>query len=78
MSVTYCGCVFVALGIQQAKRMRLIVLPCVSCPAVQYFFHVIGQTVRISEKKKVNEHKMCVLIFCTTFVRNISYSKNSA
>jgi hypothetical protein len=26
-------------------------------------------------KKKVTEHKMCVLIFCTTFVWNISRSK---
>jgi hypothetical protein len=26
-------------------------------------------------EKKVTEHKMCVLIFCTTFVWNIFYSK---
>jgi hypothetical protein len=25
--------------------------------------------------KKVTEHKMCVLIFCTTFISNISHSK---
>jgi hypothetical protein len=29
----------------------------------------------IFEKRKVTEHKMCVLIFCTTFVWNISHSK---
>jgi len=46
MSVTYYGCVFLALSIQQAMRMLLIVLLCVSCPAVIFvFFHVIGQTV---------------------------------
>jgi len=27
--------------------------------------------------KKVTEHKMCVLIFCTTFVWNISHSKKN-
>ena len=28
-------------------------------------------------EKKVTEHKMCVLIFCTTFVWNISHSKEN-
>ena len=31
--------------------------------------------VTILRKKKVTEHKMCVLIFSTTFVWNISHSK---
>ena len=31
------------------------------------FFHIISQTVRFSKKKKSIEHKMCVLIFSTTF-----------
>jgi len=30
-------CVFVALGMQHATRMRRIILPSVACPAVQYF-----------------------------------------
>ena len=29
----------------------------------------------IFEEKSVFEHKMCVLVFCTSFVRNISHSK---
>ena len=37
-------------------------------------FH-ISQTARFSER--VTEHKMCVLIFSTTFVWNISHSKNN-
>ena len=37
MSITYCECVFVALGIQHAKCMRRIILSSVACPAVQYF-----------------------------------------
>jgi len=37
-------------------------------------FHIISKTARFS-KKKVTEHKTCVLIFFTTFVWNISHSK---
>jgi len=35
--VTYSECVFVALIIQHAKRMRPIILACVACPSLQYF-----------------------------------------
>jgi hypothetical protein len=45
-----------------------------SCLALQYFT-TLCQTVRFSKKKKVAEHKMCVLIRSTIFVWNISYSK---
>jgi hypothetical protein len=39
------------------------------------FFHIISQTARISERKKLNTK--CVLIFSTTFVWNISHSKKN-
>jgi len=41
------------------------------------FFRIISQTARSSGEKFI-EHKMCVLIFSTSFFRNISNSKNSA
>ena len=39
--------------------------------------HIISQIARFS-KKKIIEHKMCVLIFSTTFVWNISHSKKNS
>jgi hypothetical protein len=73
MSITHSEYVFVTLVIQQAKRMRHIVicgLPgSTNCP----HFLVNGMNFA----KKVTEHKMCVLIFSTTFVRNISHSKKN-
>ena len=37
ISITCCECVFVALGIQHAMRMRRFILPSVACSALQYF-----------------------------------------
>ena len=65
---------FVDFVIQHAISMRHIVI-CVLCGSTT-FFHIIPLTSRFY-KKIVIEHKICVLIFSTTFVWNISHSKNS-
>jgi hypothetical protein len=36
ISTTYSECVFVALVMQQTKRIRLVILPFVACPAIQH------------------------------------------
>ena len=70
---------FVALIIQQAMRMRRIILPSVACLALPYFSTLSHKLHDFRKKKKVTEYKMCVLTFSTNFVWNISHSrKNSA
>jgi hypothetical protein len=56
---------FVALVTQHAKRMRRTTLPAVTCPDLPCF-PTLSQK-RHDFRKKVNEHKMYVLIFSTTF-----------
>jgi len=70
VSVTYCECVFVALGIRHAKCMLRILF--VACPARQYF-STLSRKRHIFERKSLTVK--CVLIFSTSFVRNISHSK---
>ena len=55
--------VFVALVIQNANRMRRVILSSVACPALQYFSALshIGHDFR--KKKKVVERKMCTGLF---------------
>jgi hypothetical protein len=47
----------------------------VACPALQYFSTLSHKWH--SSQKKVTEHKICILIFSTTFVWNISHSKKN-
>ena len=50
-------------------------LSSVACPALQYFPHyLINGTIL---EKKVTEHKMCLLIFSSSFVWNVSHSKKT-
>jgi hypothetical protein len=67
--------VFVGLGIQHAMRMRQVVI--YGLPRSTILFHIISLVAQLY--KKVIDHKICVLILSTTFVRNISHSmKNLA
>ena len=65
---------FVALGIQQAMRMHRSVICGISGSNI--IFSTLSHK-RNDFRKIIIEHKMCVLIFSTTFVWNIShYRKN--
>jgi hypothetical protein len=56
-------------------RMRRTILPSVTCLTSAYFSTLSHK--RQDFREKVIEHKMCVLIFSTTFVWNISHSKKN-
>jgi hypothetical protein len=57
---------FRALVIQLARRMRRSISPSMACLAVPY--SSILSHKRHDFRDKVVGHKMCVSIFCTTFV----------
>jgi hypothetical protein len=65
ISITYSKYAPVVLGIQHEMHMGRVLLSSVSCPALQYIF--ILSYKRHGFRKTVIEHKMCVLIFFTTF-----------
>jgi hypothetical protein len=65
-----------ALVILYAKRTRRIILSYVLCQGLPFFSTLShkGHDLR----KKVIEHKICVLIFSTTFIGNVSHFKNTS
>ena len=67
--------VFVVLVAQHAKRIVRIIASFVASMALSYFSTLPykGHYIR----KKVTEHKICVLIFSTTFIWNISHFKKN-
>ena len=68
ISIRYSECLSVVLVIQHAKRMLHVILSPVTCPALQYFSTLSHKRHDFRKKKKVIEHKMCVLIFSATIV----------
>ena len=75
ISIMYFECVPVALVAQQGKHMHHIVSS-VACPAIPHFSTLFHK--QHDFQKNVTEHKICVLIFSSTFVWNISYSKKNS
>jgi hypothetical protein len=76
ISITYYECVPVALVVQRAKRMLRITLSSEASLAPPYFSSLSHK--RYDFLRNVIEFKMCVLIFSTTFVSNVSYSKKNS
>ena len=70
-----CAYVHIALLTQHATRMRHIVTSFVA-PRSPLNFSTLSHK-RYDFRKKAIEHKMCVFIFSTTFVWNISHSKKN-
>jgi hypothetical protein len=67
--ISYSECVFVAIVIQHAMRMRPILLSSVACLAQPYVSTLSHK--RHDFREKAIEPKICVLTFSTTFVCNI-------
>ena len=72
---TYCVVLGVDLVIQHAMRVDLVIFSTAASLTLPHLTTLFRKRYDFRGKKKVTGHKMLVLIFCTTFVRNISHSK---
>ena len=68
----------VALFVQHSMRMRHIILLSVACLDLPYLSTLSQQQHDFRKKKIVTGHEMCVLIFSTTFVGNVSHPKEKS
>jgi hypothetical protein len=66
ISIASSGCVFLALVIQHAMRIRRIILPSIACLTLPYFSSLSHK--RHDFRKRVTEHKIRVFIFSSIFV----------
>ena len=73
-NITYFECVSVALVIQHTMHMHHIILTSVACLALPYF-STLPHAFRGGSSI---DHKMCVFIFDTIFVCNISHFKKNS
>jgi hypothetical protein len=66
-------CLYSFLSYTACRENAHITLSPVACSALPTFFHTISlKKARFSEI--FSEHKLCVLIFCTSYLCDISYS----
>ena len=76
-TITHFECVFCSLCYPARNaHAPSYVVSSVACSALPYFSTVSHKRHDIREK--ATEHKMCILIFCTVFVSNISHSKKNS
>ena len=73
--ITYSKCASVALVIQHAMRMRRIAVTSAACLTLSCLYTLPHR--RHDFWRKVNECKIRVLIFSTTFFQNISHSEKN-
>jgi len=66
ISIIYSECVFVALVIQLAKLMDLVVLLSMTCLVVPYFSILYHKCQDF--RKQLIGHEICASIFYTSFV----------
>jgi hypothetical protein len=69
-SITYSECVFIALFIQHAERIRSIILSSVDSLALPYFFTLSHNLIPRGNKRLFN--KKCIFSFATTFLKHFA------